>query len=181
MSLFLVINHAFSLAQEPQASGIPFWVWLILGIVLLAIVLGLVLGSRTAAQEDDNTMRSTTVTDAPVAIPQTGTVVEKAPTRTTSDGGAQIYSTNVETPGVESSESVLNSHDLTMINGIGPGIQKVLNDAGIYTFDQLARSTPEDLRTIIRMSGLRSDDPANWPEQARLAAEGKWDDMKRAS
>ena len=39
--------------------------------------------------------------------------------------------------------------DLIVIKGIGPVISKKLNDAGIYTFRELAAITPERLREIV--------------------------------
>jgi predicted flap endonuclease-1-like 5' DNA nuclease len=69
--------------------------------------------------------------------------------------------------------------DLTVIAGIGPGAMQVLNGAGIYTFNQLAHMSVADLRALIDRSGIRVADPANWPEQARLAAEGRFDALKR--
>jgi predicted flap endonuclease-1-like 5' DNA nuclease len=39
--------------------------------------------------------------------------------------------------------------DLIVIKGIGPVISKKLNDAGIYTFRELAAITPEQLRGIV--------------------------------
>lgn len=38
--------------------------------------------------------------------------------------------------------------DLTLISGIGPGIQKKLNQLGIYTFQQIAEFTPEDIENV---------------------------------
>lgn len=40
--------------------------------------------------------------------------------------------------------------DLTLISGIGPGIQKKLNQLGIYTFQQIAEFTPEDIENVTR-------------------------------
>jgi predicted flap endonuclease-1-like 5' DNA nuclease len=39
--------------------------------------------------------------------------------------------------------------DLTAIRGIGPGIKERLNQAGIYTFAQIAHSTPDALRELL--------------------------------
>jgi predicted flap endonuclease-1-like 5' DNA nuclease len=39
--------------------------------------------------------------------------------------------------------------NLKMIKGIGPAIEKKLNNAGIQTFDALARLTTEELETIL--------------------------------
>ena len=54
-------------------------------------------------------------------------------------------------PEVEEEEIV--SDDLTAIRWIGPGMQSRLNAAGIYTFAQLARSTPKELRQILGEAG----------------------------
>ena len=39
--------------------------------------------------------------------------------------------------------------NLQAIRGIGPVISKRLNDAGIYTFEELAQLTPEELEEIL--------------------------------
>ncbi len=39
--------------------------------------------------------------------------------------------------------------DLEVIKGIGPVIARLLNQAGIFTFDQLSHQTPESLRGIL--------------------------------
>jgi predicted flap endonuclease-1-like 5' DNA nuclease len=56
--------------------------------------------------------------------------------------------------------------DLTGISGIGQGIQRRLNSAGIYDFAQLAASTPEHLRRILGTVGQLAD-VENWIDQAR--------------
>ena len=38
--------------------------------------------------------------------------------------------------------------DLKLISGVGPFIEKKLNSIGIYTFDQISRFTPEDIKTV---------------------------------
>ena len=68
--------------------------------------------------------------------------------------------------------------DLTVLIGIGPKIAAVLKTAGIATFADLAQADPEALQRILQAANLRLADPASWPEQARLAAAGKWDEMK---
>jgi len=56
--------------------------------------------------------------------------------------------------------------DLTEIQGIGPSRQKILNEAGLYTFAQFAKSTPEDIkRALGEMSKLV--DVEKWIEQAK--------------
>jgi predicted flap endonuclease-1-like 5' DNA nuclease len=70
------------------------------------------------------------------------------------------------------------SDDLKRIEGIGPKFSKVLQDADIETFAQLAAASPDRLAQILEAADprlLRLADPTTWPEQAALAAAGKWD------
>lgn len=62
--------------------------------------------------------------------------------------------------------------DLTVIEGIGPKIAEVLQQAGISTFHQLSQEDPAHLRQILEDAGLRLSDPTTWPRQAALAASG---------
>lgn len=69
--------------------------------------------------------------------------------------------------------------DLKLIEGIGPKISSVLADAGIVTFAQLAAVDPEVLEKAVREDArLKLANPESWPEQARLAAEGRWDELE---
>jgi predicted flap endonuclease-1-like 5' DNA nuclease len=60
-------------------------------------------------------------------------------------------------------EGVLDSDDLEEINGIGPVFANRLNEAGIYTFAQLALSEPDQLKEI---TGVTRWDPEDWISQA---------------
>ena len=70
--------------------------------------------------------------------------------------------------------------DLTRIEGIGPKIEKMLNDDLIYTWAELATTPLDRLKGILRKGGDRykMHDPTSWPDQAKLAAEGRWDELK---
>lgn len=60
--------------------------------------------------------------------------------------------------------------DLTRIRGVGPGTQARLNKAGIFTFIQIALSTPEELRGALGGSTSRLAAVEEWITQAsRLA------------
>jgi predicted flap endonuclease-1-like 5' DNA nuclease len=68
--------------------------------------------------------------------------------------------------------------DLKRIEGIGPKLSMVLQEAGIVTFALLAAASPDRLAQILEAADprlLRLADPATWPEQAALAAAGEWD------
>jgi large subunit ribosomal protein L21 len=71
--------------------------------------------------------------------------------------------------------------DLTKIEGIGPKIAEVLTMNGITTFAQLAETDPDKITEMLKASGGRFGmaRPATWPEQAALAAAGKWDEFKQ--
>ncbi len=67
--------------------------------------------------------------------------------------------------------------DLRRIEGIGPKVAALLGDAGISTYAQLAAAAPDHLREVLQAAGLRFMDPATWPEQATLAAQGDWEGL----
>ncbi len=70
--------------------------------------------------------------------------------------------------------------DLEIIEGIGPAIAGLLRSAGIVTFRQLAETPIERLDEILTNARLRRlADPGTWPEQAALAASGRWDELKQ--
>jgi predicted flap endonuclease-1-like 5' DNA nuclease len=65
--------------------------------------------------------------------------------------------------------------NLKRIEGIGPRISQLLQEAGILTFAQLAATEVEHLRQVIAAAGLSAlADPGTWPQQADLAAQGDW-------
>jgi NADH-quinone oxidoreductase subunit I len=72
--------------------------------------------------------------------------------------------------------------DLARIEGIGPKISKVLQDAGIKTFAQLADTEVDRIKQILEDADpklLRLADPTTWPRQAKLAAAGKWEALEK--
>lgn len=77
--------------------------------------------------------------------------------------------------------SSTKSDDLTKIEGIGKKIAELLKNEGIVSFADLSKSTPKKLKSILDAAGNRYKihDPGTWPKQAKLAAEGKWDDLKK--
>jgi large subunit ribosomal protein L21 len=70
--------------------------------------------------------------------------------------------------------------DLTLIEGIGPKIAGLFNDAGIMTFAQLADTSVEKMQEILTAAGPRytMHNPGTWAEQAALARDGKMDELK---
>ncbi|MFT4093234.1 MAG: glycoside hydrolase family 13 [Niabella sp.] len=70
--------------------------------------------------------------------------------------------------------------DLTKIEGIGPKIAKLLAAAEITSFKDLGKATGKKLKSVLEAAGpkFQLHDPASWPKQAKLAAAGKWDELK---
>lgn len=62
--------------------------------------------------------------------------------------------------------------DLKILEGIGPKVAQVLNEAGIHTFADLAKAQAGEVQKILDAAGLQMMNPAGWIEQAKLAAQG---------
>lgn len=71
--------------------------------------------------------------------------------------------------------------DLKRIEGIGPKIEQLFNQAGITTFDGLAKAKKATLQQILEAAGPRfkMHDPATWTNQAKLAAKGDWEKLAK--
>lgn len=68
------------------------------------------------------------------------------------------------------------SDDLELIEGIGPKIAGLLKDAGINTFDALAKAPVTKVQEVLEAGGSKFNlaKPETWAEQAALAAKGDW-------
>ncbi len=73
-----------------------------------------------------------------------------------------------------------NPEDLKIVEGIGPKIEELLKNAGIINWADLAASPVDRLKSILAQAGdsFRLADPGTWPQQATLAAEGRWQELK---
>ncbi|MFK8044988.1 MAG: 50S ribosomal protein L21 [Crocinitomicaceae bacterium] len=71
--------------------------------------------------------------------------------------------------------------DLKKVEGIGPKIAEIFVAAGIDTFAKLADASQDQLKEILAAAGSRyaSKNPGSWPKQAKMAAEGKWDELNK--
>lgn len=79
---------------------------------------------------------------------------------------------------IPNDEGILQE-DLKKLEGIGPRLEKVLNQAGIINFSQLAAASPEQLQEVLADDEqLKMHDPKSWPYQAELADKGEWERLK---
>ena len=69
--------------------------------------------------------------------------------------------------------------DLKKIEGIGPKINSLLQEAGINTYAELAAASVDKIDAIIDAAGITFADPTTWPQQAKLAADGKWEELEK--
>lgn len=79
-------------------------------------------------------------------------------------------------PAVIAEPAVLDDNvqeDLTRVEGIGPKINEVLQEAGINTFKQLAGVSVGEVKEVLELKGLSNHDPATWGRQAQLIVDGK--------
>ena len=78
-------------------------------------------------------------------------------------------------------EAPAEPDDLKKIEGIGPKLSQILIDGGIKTYVDLASKTPDEIRAVLQAAGPRYQmhNPLTWPDQARLAAAGKWDELTK--
>ena len=68
--------------------------------------------------------------------------------------------------------------DLKKIEGIGPKIAETLNTNGISTFEKLSQTEPSVIAEYIK--DVRGNhNPNSWTKQAKMAADGNWDDLNK--
>lgn len=81
----------------------------------------------------------------------------------------------------DSSAKAGGSDDLKKIEGVGPKIAGLLNEAGINSYGELAESDTSALQKILNDAGPRYKiaNPTTWAQQAALARDGKWDELKK--
>ncbi len=123
------------------------------------------------AEFGDTTPAFTLEEDAPVSAP----VVEE-PTEAV-DESTNVFAGEPQTIVVTAPG---HRDDLKIVEGIGPKIEELLFQNGVYTYQQLAETPVEEIRNILVAAGSRfaMHDPGTWSAQALLAANGEWDNLK---
>ncbi|MFT4660258.1 MAG: putative flap endonuclease-1-like 5' DNA nuclease [Patiriisocius sp.] len=71
--------------------------------------------------------------------------------------------------------------NLTKVEGIGPKIQELINEGGIFTYIHLSNADVAYLRKILDDAGpaYKVHQPGTWPDQSKMASEGRWDELKK--
>ena len=123
------------------------------------------------------TVKKVTATKRPVAKK---TATKKTTTRKSSAAVKAIAKTG--TVKKTTTRKVTATKDnLKQIEGVGPKIEKLLNEAGIMTWAALAKTSVKKLKLVLSDAGSRykMHDPTSWPKQAKLAAAGQWDKLEK--
>lgn len=70
--------------------------------------------------------------------------------------------------------------DLKVIEGIGPKIEELFQNAGIRTWKALAEATVERCQQILNDAGdkYKMHKPETWPKQSEMAYLGNWNELK---
>jgi predicted flap endonuclease-1-like 5' DNA nuclease len=171
LSITTIQNDYVPLYQSAErAEGAPwFLIWLLLLIGVAAVVISWAMNraeEKMVPSQQSAAVAETEPVPGPVrtteARPET---VPEAPSEVADQAA----------PAAE--EPPAAADDLTRIEGIGPKISGVLNEAGISTYDQLATTDEAHLQEILDAADLRLAHPATWPEQAKLAGVGDWESL----
>jgi len=124
------------------------------------------------------------VVEAPVAeapvVEAPAPVEEPAPeTRAIADTPKPAKKAKAEKITLPSGKKI-KMDDLKMVEGIGPKIEGLLHAGGITTWEELANAPTESVQAILDEAGprYRMHQPTTWAKQARLAADGKWEELE---
>lgn len=155
--LFLSVSLALYPRSEPSTdSGLPIWFWVL--VVLILIVL-------------------------PILVVWFGPGLQKKAVAQSEESAGQEPQDHEPAPAAVEPEAAqevpVEPDDLRRIEGIGPKIAGVLQEAGILTYGQLAETEVARLGEILSQdSRLSLANPSSWSEQAKLAAAGEWEALE---
>lgn len=186
----MLVLQTLALSQMTFASDLPFGLPVWLPILIFLILIFSVLWLTYSFQDEKPEYLPPWAILPSVEMPhsQTPPPSDDHDARIQSNlpleaGASAVHSTNmVEAPSSASpmaSPAVPVADDLERIEGIGPVIARLLLSNGITTFQDLARTDLSKLASILSDANLRIADPGSWPEQAALAASGRWDELDK--
>ena len=149
--------------------------WFALGIAFGAIASWLVFGSRRARKrETAKPMEPSGSSPAPAtatpSIEASSHPEPLASSRVIDVSAARAAGFNLR-----------HADDLTVVDGIGPKIEEQLRANGADSFIKIACLSVDDLLDILDRGGpsFRFANPECWPQQASLAAQNRWKELKQ--
>lgn len=127
-----------------------------------------------AAVSGAKTLASDAVSTAESA---TNTVVSSAASILPTAGSAFVLDS---TAAAAAGFKIKGPNDLTVIEGIGPKINLLFNNAGYTTFAEVSKMSEAQMQKILDDAGprYRLAKPGTWAKQAELASQNKWAELK---
>lgn len=127
------------------------------------------------------------VVEKPKAAPKKAAAVAKAATpevaaeEKTTKAASKVKAEKAPAEKPAKADKKPQGDDLTLIEGIGPKIAEVFVAAGLASFADLAAKSAEELKVILTEAGDQFNIAVTdtWPQQAQLAADGKFDELKK--
>jgi predicted flap endonuclease-1-like 5' DNA nuclease len=165
-------NKIFRPVWEAKESGRRWWLWF---FVFLTLELLLIRWLRELQSQRSKALTQGK-TETQVAREQLPKTKERAPLQVAKE--PVPASAREKAPVRKPKTTLPEAVDFRRIEGIGPKVNQLLHEAGIRTYQQLADSSEEDLRRILREANLYMINPETWPEQAQIAANGDWERLK---
>jgi predicted flap endonuclease-1-like 5' DNA nuclease len=147
--------------------------WFVLGLAVGWLSGWLVFGfARKKAPAAAAPVHPATPVPLPTPSPETAAEPEETGTfpRTVDVSAARAAGFNMK-----------HADDLTVIDGIGPKIDDLFHANGIDSLIQVAHLSVQDMLEILESGGpsFQFANPATWAQQAALAAENRWKELKR--
>ena len=106
--------------------------------------------------------------------------VEEEPAKEEPKKEKEVKAEKKAEPKKEKAAKAAKADDLTKVEGIGPKAAEALVNAGIGTYAELSKAKPAKIKEILTEASSRMAhlDPTTWPKQAKMATDGKWDELK---
>ena len=175
-SLYPILAQATASALAQQGSRISGWVWVVIFILVALLVWWLLTRATTedpgihvehGEQHEEAHAEEVVVAHKAEEISVTPAPVEPAAPVSPPERFAPLPPAKMGEP-----------DDLTVLEGIGPKVNGVLQAAGISTYAQLAAAEVEQIKKLLEGAGYGYMDPASWPQQAKLLAEGRMEEFE---
>lgn len=151
--MLATLTQAFPAVAPQQSQGLSGWTWVIIFLLVVLVVWWLL--TRATSEKPD------------IHAHHEEHHVEHEVDEITRSATIDISDVEPEAPA--------KPDDLQIIEGIGPKVKQVLNNHGIFTFADLAAAEMEQVRQFLEAAGYSYMDPSSWADQAKLAADGKWE------
>ena len=83
-----------------------------------------------------------------------------------------------KTAQAEAAKAALKGDDFKVIEGVGPKVTAILHDSGIFSYQDLAEKSYDELKALMMANRQYLVKPHNWAKQAQLAADGKMEELE---